>query len=269
MCVQPRVVKISGYVSLLWWLLVVAGAAILVYEGPSPQSSPTEAQFDRVATPGILALGAAGVAVSLGLLRAKVWPYHAFMVSAAVAAVLAGTVALFNVESWRTTVWSGGLCLMAAGLRRALAAPSVRSHFGLDTVQFRRPLTAPGWSAVAMGVATLLLSVWPVPTPMFGVWLQNWQTAVVNLVFAAGYVALGWGLLQAKPWTLKLTIAVAAAGLVYSFGLGWDPNPQGKLVGPGEAMNRSMVVKGALLGLALSGWTIRRIAIARRETKAS
>jgi hypothetical protein len=264
---MPPVVKVSACSGILLWVAMFAMFGINLMTVPPESKSLPDAQFDKVALPIGLALSFAGIAVSAGMLSARVWAYHIFVASIGLVAIPVGLVALLGMKLTPATAGVGILCSLAMLLRRVLVGKQVRAFFGLAPMH-RHLLLVPGWLSLGMGVLTLSLLFWPQPTPMFGVWLQRWQELIINFAFGVGSLTLGWGMLKARRWIWPMAIILALGSLLYSGGLAWDPNPQTRL-GPEEAMTRESVFKGVVLNLVWSWWSLRRIGLHRRDSIAS
>jgi uncharacterized membrane protein len=244
--IVPRVVKISGYGGIVFWSLMSLLFGINLLSGVPDGSTAADTQFDRVALPIFFGFSLAGIVVSLGLIRAKLWAYR---VSVAVLAGLApaiGLTALLGKELSRRTAAVVVVCACGMFLLRLLLRDSVRKFFGLPPKGIDL-LREPGWWSLGMGAIGLPLLFWPVPTPLFGVWLNRWSEFLVGLVFTAGNIALGLGLLTWRRWVWPVAIVLALSGVLYSVGAAW------------EAPNRQSALKASAFGLALSSWTLRRI----------
>jgi hypothetical protein len=260
---MPTIVKVSAYTGILLWFVMFAIFGINMIIDLPPARNPADAQFDKVALPISLVLSFGGIAVSVGMLYARVWAYHVFVTSLGLVAATLGVVAVLGMGPSLGTAGVGVFCTLAMLLRHVLVGTQVRTFFGLAPID-RNLLLVPGWLNAGMGVACLSLLFWPQPTPMFGTWLERWHELILNFAFGVGYLALGWGMLRAYRWIWPIAIVLALGSLLCSAGMAWDPNPQERL-GPEEAMTHQSVLKGTVVVMAWSWWSLRRIWRYRRE----
>jgi hypothetical protein len=262
--VVPPVVRLSAYTGILLWFMMFAMFGINLIAVPPDDTSPTDAQFDKIALPIGLAVSLGGIAVSVGMLCARLWAYRIFVGSLGLVAIPVGLVVLLGMELSLATAVVGILCTLAMFFRHVLVGERVRTFFGLAP-KHHYLLLVPGWLSIGMGVSTLALLFWPQPAPMFGVWLRRWHELIINFAVGVGYLTLGWGMLKACRWIWPLAIILALGSLLYLGGLAWDPNPQVRLR-PQEAMTRQSVLKATVLSLAWSWWSLRRIWLHRRDS---
>lgn len=255
---MPIVVRICGWAGLTLSLMSLTIFAISLFTEPTGGLEKPHVEIDRVVLPSGILLSVLGIAVGVGLLTARRWAYWVAMWGLTAIAIPMSLLLVWGLP------WSWGmasaavLSALAVLLRASLNRDRVHFFFGLPGKRRRGPMAVPGSLHLAVGLLGFILSFWPLPTPMFGIWLESWQTIAINLVFASGSLALGFGMLRPRPWAFQMAIALAAATMLYTAGLAWNPNPHPALNND-FALSYDFVVKCTILLVLGYSWTLWRI----------
>lgn len=235
---MPGIVKVAGFAGLLFWLLLLAIFAINLFVTVEPAAP----DIDRVVLPFGFALSIAGSAVCVALLRAKPIPYRAFVMSLDLIAFTAALTVLIGITVAPAAASAGAaVCTITVLLRLALVQDKVRAFFSLAPRNPVNLVRGVAWMNIVGGVVSLPNLIWPLPTPMFGVWLSGWQLGIGDAVLIAVTVAVGIGILGARQWVRVAVVFMSVASLLYVAGIAWDPNPQGRLKA-GEATTAGFIV---------------------------
>jgi hypothetical protein len=204
---MPAIVKFAAYGGGVSCLAALALCAVY------------GAEIDPLVLPAGLVLSAAGLAVCAGMLRANATSYRIFSsalrISIATAAILALSAAALSTTA--VAAYGIGACVGLALLRQGMNGEPVRRYFGMEPDRPGGYIRRFARANIVFGAGSLLFLLWP----------GGWQSAAINLALGAGSVALGYGILKARPWVRPVAVALSAVTVLSAAGMAWNPEIPG------------------------------------------
>ena len=222
--------------SLLWLGLTLLMLMAFVFTAqPTPSAGAPQALATGVATLlGWALCSAVGVATAVGLFRLKRWARISLLIFASFLSYL-GSVITISLLLFSLPPSSGTSPEMMAGIRVGMLAfftlpmlafggwwlylfnrPSIRAQFPQPMGGSRRPasITVIALLLLVGAVGTLLLPVFHVPIPVFGVMLSGWAAALITVLQGLLALVLGIGLLRLNESARKVAIGYLVYGIL-------------------------------------------------------
>ena len=159
---MPGTIRWIGCIGIALCLLVLCGLILSFQATRNGAPLGDNVDLNPVLYAALAALSVLGIVLHTALLRAKAWALRCIQTIVAALAFITACQAFFLSPTWRGFALEAAICVLFIFLGWLVSRTNVLVYFDLH-LKPQRPLSAPGWLLIVLGVQTLSSAFWPQP----------------------------------------------------------------------------------------------------------